>query len=562
MKLLIVTQAVDLDDPILGFFHRWIEEFATHADRVEVICLKEGRHALPKNVTVHSLGKEKGTASSIVYAIRFLDLIWRLRDSYDSVFVHMNSEYVILGGPVWRFLHKRIGLWYTHGTVSFRLQIASRFSHKIFTASKSSLRLVTPKKSITGHGLDLNVFPLASAPVAESPLTFITVGRVSRVKRVELLAAAVQSVKSKGMNAELSILDQVQHEHIPSHLARAHLFLHASATGSLDKAPLEALASGVPVITTNSELGAVNNPAILFAEPNSEAIAVKIEEAVRHVLWRQEGVRKAARAYVATAHNLTVLVPRLLSELEGRVKTPEPQEFYNKVMPGKLGANYEEARWHSTALAEAQYRMTKAVIEDSIIPYLNPVRSLLEVGPGAATWTSVLLRAFPDAPFTLVDISSEMLRRARLALSERSSVTYVETDLARFAGKMQYDGFFSARAIEYMPDTAAAVCAISAALASSGKGALITKMPKPLFDRLRGRHGRAFHSGMVSPRALSKILTQEGLTVEEVGIATATVPGAGSAILNRVAFTILRHLPLVFPLTVFAESYYVTFRKP
>ena len=32
MKLLIITQKVDSADPILGFFHQWVEEFAKHCE--------------------------------------------------------------------------------------------------------------------------------------------------------------------------------------------------------------------------------------------------------------------------------------------------------------------------------------------------------------------------------------------------------------------------------------------------------------------------------------------------------------------------------------------------
>src|SRR3989344_3692203 len=57
MRLLICTQAADQDDPVLGFFHEWIAGLAKQFESVEVVCLKEGRHALPANVSVHSLGK-------------------------------------------------------------------------------------------------------------------------------------------------------------------------------------------------------------------------------------------------------------------------------------------------------------------------------------------------------------------------------------------------------------------------------------------------------------------------------------------------------------------------
>lgn len=56
---MIVTQKVDVNDPILGFFHRWVEEFAKHFERITVICLQKGEYNLPANVKVFSLGKEE-----------------------------------------------------------------------------------------------------------------------------------------------------------------------------------------------------------------------------------------------------------------------------------------------------------------------------------------------------------------------------------------------------------------------------------------------------------------------------------------------------------------------
>ena len=42
-KLLIVTQAIDLDDPILGFFHHWVEMLAPHPNsRIYDPCCGSG----------------------------------------------------------------------------------------------------------------------------------------------------------------------------------------------------------------------------------------------------------------------------------------------------------------------------------------------------------------------------------------------------------------------------------------------------------------------------------------------------------------------------------------
>src|SRR5512146_1469044 len=113
MKLLIITQKADRNDPILGFFHRWLIEFARHFDSVLVICLEEGEHDLPANVRVMSLGKERRRSRG-AYVARLLSIAWRERQSYDAVFVHMNPIYIVLCGLLWRLLHKPIALWYTH----------------------------------------------------------------------------------------------------------------------------------------------------------------------------------------------------------------------------------------------------------------------------------------------------------------------------------------------------------------------------------------------------------------------------------------------------------------
>ena len=115
MKLLIVTQKVDENDSILGFFHGWIAEFAKHCESVIVICLEKGEHHLPQNVNVLSLGKERFEVKSqkskvlkkLTYAINFFKYIWQERKNYDVVFVHMNQEYVLLAVPYGNFSEKR-----------------------------------------------------------------------------------------------------------------------------------------------------------------------------------------------------------------------------------------------------------------------------------------------------------------------------------------------------------------------------------------------------------------------------------------------------------------------
>mgnify|MGYP000064714087 CR=1 FL=1 len=157
MKILVITQKVDTNDPILGFFHRWIEEFSKYYEKVCVICLKKGGHDLPPNVSIYSLGKEEGE-SRIKYITRFYKYIWNLRKEYDVVFVHMNQIYIVLGGILWRIWNKKIGLWYVHRQKSLSLWLSAYITNVIFTSSKESFGYQNSKVNYLGHGIDVSKY--------------------------------------------------------------------------------------------------------------------------------------------------------------------------------------------------------------------------------------------------------------------------------------------------------------------------------------------------------------------------------------------------------------------
>jgi GxxExxY protein len=166
MKLLILTQKIDMNDDVLGFFHGWVAEFAKSCEQITVICLKKGENDLPANVKVLSLGKEKleigywklDIIKKLKYGFNFFRYLWQERKNYDAVFVHMNQIYVILGGLVWKSLGKKIGLWYTHGAVGLSLRLAEKMADLIFTATSDSFRLKSNKVKVLGHGIDTDKF--------------------------------------------------------------------------------------------------------------------------------------------------------------------------------------------------------------------------------------------------------------------------------------------------------------------------------------------------------------------------------------------------------------------
>ena len=113
-----------------------------------------------------------------------------------------------------------------------------------------------------------------------------------------------------------------------------------------------------------------------------------------------------------------------------------------------------------------------------------------------------------------------------------------------------------------MHDKAAVASKIASLLARGARGAVVTKTPKPLFNRLRGRGIADLHKGQIAPRELTNLLQAAGLEIVGIYTATATVPIIGSAFLNRILFRMIGRLPLFYPLTLLAESYCVIFKKP
>lgn len=320
MKILICTQIVDADDSNLGFFVRWIEEFARHAEKVEVICLKKGTAVFPSNVTVHSLGKERGPEVSVVYAYRFLRLCFRLRNQYDSVFVHMNPEYVVLGGLWWRWWGKRVALWYTHSSVTLSLRIATRLSHVLLTASRESLRVKSNKVHVMGHGIDTAFFA-PDASVARGAHV-LSVGRLSPSKHHDLAiraaARAGREIRVIGDGPERKRMEEVAREtgatvrfvggvnqmQLRDEYRRAAFLIHASTTGSLDKVVLEALACDTPVLSIVAHL--------------YEALPVqKVEatpESIAEALERPPSSEPRAEA-IRETHSLQRLIPAIIGLL-------------------------------------------------------------------------------------------------------------------------------------------------------------------------------------------------------------------------------------------------------
>ena len=249
---------------------------------LEVICLKEGTHELPKNVRVYSLGKERAAASRGAYAFRFLSLAWRLRGEYDAVFVHMNQEYVLIAGWLWKLLGKKIYLWRNHYAGSLATNIAALFCTKVFYTSKHSYTARFKNAMKMPVGVDTARF-YPDPAIAAKPRSILFFGRMAKSKRPELLIDALailkkegeafsatfcgspltaneayyetlkEKVRARNLTHEISFVPAVPNSEAPD-LYRAHaIFVNCSPSGMFDKTLFEAAACGCFVLATSDD---------------------------------------------------------------------------------------------------------------------------------------------------------------------------------------------------------------------------------------------------------------------------------------------------------------------
>lgn len=362
-NILIITQTIDTNNPVLGFFHRWAKEFAKHCEKLTVICLEKGEYHLPENVKVFSLGKEKtadlresqhqnkfGTGQArrrltrIKYILNFYKYIWQERKNYDSVFVHMNQEYILLGGLIWKLLGKKTMFWRNHPVGNFLTDIAVFFSDKIFCTSKYSYTAKFKKIQIMPVGIDTELFKrkLETKKMSNS---ILFLSRISPIKKPDLLIESLNLLNKEEINFNALIVgnpllkDKKYYQEIKDNVEKYNLsqkivfrsgvanketiefynkyeiFVNLSPSGMFDKTIFEAMACEALVLTSNKNLIGEIDDAFIFAENNPQDLAIKLEKLLLLDDKERGDMSLFLRDYVVENHNLKTLVQKIFSNL-------------------------------------------------------------------------------------------------------------------------------------------------------------------------------------------------------------------------------------------------------
>lgn len=349
MNLLVLNQQTDPEDPGLGVAVDWLGAFARRVDRLYVITHQAGRLPEIPNLHLFSMGKERGYGRIRRLIEFYRALLIVLRDApIDGCFVHMVPLLGVLASPLLKLKRIPMVQWYVHKATPWPLRLGHRLVTRVATASRESFRLPSRKVVVTGHGIDTEYFsPPPTRVWPHAPFTVVSVGRLAPIKRLEILVEGVAElrrgasrcqlllvggprteadrqyeaslrlrIEELGLDASVQLIGPVIRDRIVSWLWRSDVFVNLSETESLDKAVLEAMSCGLPIVTSNSAFRPVLGDLAgqLMVPRNDPAALADVIRAIAH--WtpeQRDRVGWALRQIVVERHSLDGLAVQILA---------------------------------------------------------------------------------------------------------------------------------------------------------------------------------------------------------------------------------------------------------
>lgn len=343
MRLLILMQTVDRTDSALGFYHGWLLELAKQFEFITIFALRIGEYDLPENVKVIPL-RPWGYRARLRTALRVLELTWQYRREYDAVFAHMNQEYPLVAGWLWKLLGKRVYMWRNHYAGNILTDISAFFCDKVFYTSKSSYTAKYAKAVQMPVGVDVGSCHL-DEPIERKPRSVLFLGRFDISKHPELVVEALGKIKAKGVAFtatfvggpsdpastlpeevakrahELGISDLVSFVgSVPNtdtyRYYRSHaIYVNCGKSGMLDKSLFKSIACGCLPIFASADMTEIAGPEFAYKEDDVDDLAKHLEEALALSEEEREERVRVLRAKAIDAHTLPVLARRLAEEM-------------------------------------------------------------------------------------------------------------------------------------------------------------------------------------------------------------------------------------------------------
>jgi len=287
MNLVLFNFESNQNSQALAFALDWINEIAKNVDKLYVVSLRCGKYKVNNNVEVYCVDQDKKSRLQTIISVwKILRKIHKNDKNIKGYFVHMAHYFVPIIYIFAKYFNQKILLWYAHKSVPISLKIAGILADKIFSISSQSMKLQTNKFEAVGHGVDTTNRFVFKESFRDKIKNIVTVGRISKVKNVDMIADAFVSLNRDDLylyvvgdvlsKDDFQYLESIK-KSIPLYL-KNNIFFTGSiqfnkilgvyndmdlainlGDGALDKAIIEPMAMGIPVITSNDSAKEIFN---------------------------------------------------------------------------------------------------------------------------------------------------------------------------------------------------------------------------------------------------------------------------------------------------------------
>jgi glycosyltransferase involved in cell wall biosynthesis len=347
MRVLLFNLATDADDPILGFASRWVRAIAARVERVDVVTMRAGRLDLPSNVTVRSVGKERGLSEPRRALELYRHLLTVLREPVDVCFSHMIPIFSVMAAPLLRARGIPLVTWYAHRQVTPVLKLAHHLSTRLVTSAPSSYRYRHDKLAVLGQGIDASMFePVPPAP--DGVPLLVSVARISPIKDPMTLVEAVDLLVRRGREVRcafvgdapardadyeaavrrragpleeagsVSFVGPVQSDRVVEWLRKSSAHVNLCPTGAIDKAAIEAMICQRPSLVANvgfrETLGDWSDQ-LIFRHGDPSDLAARVEALLAMSAVERARIGADLRERALARHSLDGLADRLVALL-------------------------------------------------------------------------------------------------------------------------------------------------------------------------------------------------------------------------------------------------------
>ena len=173
---------------------------------------------------------------------------------------------------------------------------------------------ITPSKQ---H--DFIIYAIADFVKSDYNLKLKIIGGIIQGYHQKYFEFLKKLVKDLKINEKVEFSGPVSYDKMPDYFQNAEILINAVPFGGLDKVVLEAMASGVIPLTSNSAFLTVFPKSIaqnlVFKDGDVEDLKIKLKYVLDKRLYQDETLRRELRGVVVQNHSLDNLIKKIAEEI-------------------------------------------------------------------------------------------------------------------------------------------------------------------------------------------------------------------------------------------------------